>query len=112
MDRIEKLEAQIEQNTADQQKLRDEQKRLQRELAESEITYSEGDRFVGPSGKYLLVYVSAGCSLVGLKNGHFYYSCVQVEDITAVTPKEFRKICSCGQFTRYWDAQKGEYHKT
>ena len=113
MNEQEKLKAKIEQNETDQQKLKEEQERLQGELDKSQITYldksqitySEGDRFKRGGEKYLLVFTGDGVALVGLGDGHYFRGCVNVDDFYAITTDEFYEIGG-GNFRRYWDARK------
>lgn len=106
------VKARIEQNLADQARLKEEGERLQHEKEESEVTYSVGDRFRRSSSrdKYLLIRQGIDgyeVCLVGLENGHRNgqkkYS---VSDYKYITPSEIGRVYDGSAFVRYWDSRK------
>jgi hypothetical protein len=105
------IDARIEQNKADQQRLQEEGERLERERKDSEVTYSIGDRFVYSANgcckgdKCLLVNVSGRVAMIALKSGGFFSYNENPKRQSHITTEEFRRISS-GNFTRYWDARK------
>ncbi len=82
---------------------------LEREIADSEVTYSIGDRFCHVDGgqKYLLS--SDGhekCQLTCLADGEIWSAPVYCDEIKCITKDEFNKIRHNIGFARYWDARK------
>ncbi len=111
----EALQAQLEQNRNDRQKLIEEGERLLKEIEDAETTYSIGDRFLQRGGgKYLLGIqnqtnsVWYKVSLIDLDNGQIWSRPRKVENTCHITKSELEVICSSGAFTRYWDYQKKE----
>jgi len=81
-------------------------------LSELEVTYSTGDRFYGPYGKYMLVSNNDDCyqvQLCNLANSCYYDNSYKVVSPDKITQEEMNKIAGNGTFTRYWDSQKKIY---
>ena len=86
-------------------------KDLDKLIADSEVTYSIGDRFVGgvTQKKYLLCErldrcVGLTCLLNGRKFGNGASHSVGYMD--KINKKEMFRITNGGDFTRYWDNRK------
>ena len=82
---------------------------LEQQIADSEATYSIGDRFKDGMGMKLILIAVTGCSnrkcwvmLARLKDGHGIRS--TVEDWNRISPDEI----NLQDYTRYWDARKQE----
>jgi deoxycytidine triphosphate deaminase len=81
---------------------------LEKQIADSEVTYSIGDRFVedGKTGKYILVRVRENAVLLTrLDDGNRWTGHIDVKDDFFITPKEFLLISTHEKFVRYWDAR-------
>jgi len=90
-------------------KLREEEKRLKKELEAEEVTYSIGDRFKTKNynnKKHILMSVWNDEVIMGqLGNGRAHCCPVKVRNLYAITQEELGQICSCDP-VRYWDSQK------
>jgi len=81
---------------------------IERQIADSEVTYSIGDRFKSPDGDKTILVSAANLQVVMayLKSGS------RDSDLRAVTcwhkipEAEFNRILDFEEFTRYWDARK------
>ena len=90
--------------------------RLEKEIADSESTYSIGDRFEHEDGSKWILVVGCGCNnhgmqgfmLVDLSNGCWYDGEHYVNNNERISQDEFNALDSMKDFTRYWDARKGE----
>jgi hypothetical protein len=85
---------------------------LDKQIADSEVTYSIGDRFRDSSAKKWIIVVSGGgmglcVSMARLSSGSLYCGSKQVNCYEKITEKEF-KTFGDRTATRYWDARKEE----
>jgi hypothetical protein len=80
---------------------------LEKQIADSEVVYSIGDRFVSGTGKCILVRIGLDkFGIVSLSTGNYHYGEFEKpEDCDRITPDELLAIYS-GELTRYWDARK------
>lgn len=81
---------------------------IKTKIADSEVTYSIGDRFTfGTAGsKRILAEAKGLVGLVSLSAGESQTDFIQVGDITKITLEEFRVICTGRDYVRYWDNRK------
>jgi len=84
---------------------------LKQQIADSEVTYSIGDRFnFLDKEDLILARIYGRVGLVELSTGKNWgknYSS-NVEDCNRITSKEMRLIWNGNSCTRYWDARKQE----
>ena len=107
---MKEIKAKIEQNKADQQKLRDEGVRLKKELKDSEVTYSIGDRFIDGCEKLILVRAEVNkVQLACLYDGDYWCHGhpIEVKNVRQITQAEIIQIFKDENFTRYQTTRKG-----
>ena len=80
---------------------------LKQQIADSEITYSIGDRFTFGGCKRLLVSIGAGkATLVSLAGGKWQVEHIRPKDLLRITQAEFADMCGTLKYVRYWDNLK------
>jgi hypothetical protein len=102
----EEAEIRLKQNRIDQNKLIEEEVRLEQELKEEEVTYSIGDRFKSAyDHKYILIALSGEQVVMGnLGDGCHWGDPRRVGGSYKITQEEFDKYWP--KHKRYWDSQK------
>ena len=88
-----------------------EKARLERQIADSEVTYSIGDKFKVGRAEFLLARVKAGsCFLVNMDDGERLDGMdpSPVSSSQHITPDEMSRMAHRDDFTRTWDARKQE----
>ena len=80
---------------------------LKQQIADSEVTYSIGDRFNTVTGKTILIRIGTDkYAIVSLSTGNYHYGMFEEPKLyDYITPDELRAICG-GKITRYWDNRK------
>ena len=84
-------------------------KAIEREIADSEVTYSVGDRFIGPFGKYIManLYRDSRVGLVNLRDGAMWAADgFKASSRIFITGTELRGYTDSERFIRYWDNRK------
>lgn len=106
------LKSQLEQVNKDIEALQANKTKIEKQISDSEVTYSVGDRFLNTNihDKYILVATGPSqVSIINLRTGCFYDSpVIDVDSVTRISRNKFSDII-CGNeycFTRYWDARK------
>jgi hypothetical protein len=82
---------------------------LKKQIADSEVTYSIGDRFknVNTGTKYLLIYAGGdNVDMVSLKSGCRWMTAIVPKRRGRITTIEMKPLLA--SFDRYWDARKQE----
>jgi hypothetical protein len=81
---------------------------IKAKIADSEVTYSAGDRFRDNSNgkKHILIFACNSASMIDLKDGYSWVSGVKIDSIRSLKPSEMDLLYGCHTFTRYWDARK------
>lgn len=108
------LQAKLEQNKKDQrstqEKLQEEQRKIEKQIEALEVTYSHGDRFRGISGdKYMIALGNKGAiCLLRLKSGIAWAGICHPKEASRITWSELGEICKPENLTRYWDNRKGK----
>ena len=108
------LKAKLEQVDDDIQALREVKMAIVQQIADSEVTYSRGDKLKGFDGEYIIAFTghlnvakeTPTVGLVCIKDGSAWQSRTVVKDTCRITSEEFAQLCSDRKFTRYWDARK------
>ena len=82
---------------------------LKQQIADKEVTYSVGDRFTRGKVKYILIWggYTEWCGLVNLTSGDVWSTGTVPVDRHNITAVELSEMIGCGNFTRYWNSQKG-----
>lgn len=80
---------------------------LEQQIADSEVTYSMGDKFRIDLDEYLLCQTDASyIAMIKIETGNRSLDPVKVEDTYAVTLAEMQRVCTIDKYVRYWDARK------
>ncbi len=98
----------LEQVRKDIASLQENEKKLK--MAEEEVTYSIGDRFLYNSKtKMILAQMYGKIGFIELPSGTNWgnNNTSKVEDEGRITEKEMDRIWNRGTCKRYWDARKG-----
>ena len=91
------------------EELQDEITAIEAQIADSEVTYSIGDRFVDHEDNVKAMLVMVGqfkVCMIDLTGGNRYIDPVKVVDGSKIKDEELRSMCTFNNFTRYWDARK------
>lgn len=82
---------------------------IRKQIADAEVTYSIGDRFVRASDtdKYILVSDGDGnCLLICLADGETWAGSAECVNSNRISKDELAEIRNRTPFTRYYDARK------
>ena len=80
---------------------------IEKQIADSEVTYSIGDRFKTAQEKVILVQVWSGVykyAFARLSTGECWNECFPASDPERITKEEIGSIMGC--LDRYWDARR------
>jgi hypothetical protein len=122
-DKLEQEQLKLSQNVADRKALEGvgdgiatKIESLMDEIADTEVTYSRGDRFTSANSEYALSFTGfqsitkevPTVGLTDLKDGGTWKARTIVEDCCRISSKEFTLLCGDRTFTRIWDSRKQE----
>jgi hypothetical protein len=83
--------------------------KIKQQIADSEVTYSIGDRFIHDELKTKCILVRVNLTqygIVGLDSGNYYFGKNDAPaNCNRITPDELSRLYS-GKITRYWDNRK------
>ena len=100
------LKAKLEQVDDDIQALREVKMAIVQQIADSEVTYSIGDRFKGPTGcKCIIATTYRGVGMLYLATGCLSAGVYVVSDSHRITQRELEQF-EGDKKTRYYDARK------
>ena len=108
---MEDLQAKLKQAQRDNNivivRMAKEIKDIEKQIADSEVTYSCGDRFKNSVGKKHILGFCGYIALFDLAECWFHNSDKDIHcDKCKISQENFDKIRGSEPFTRYWDARK------
>ena len=107
---MQELKAKLEQAERDKElamfNAEAEISRIRQQIADSEVTYSIGDRFTLFNTKRMLVEVDGRVSMIALDDGCHQARSGKVGSFERITQSEFDELRNGCKYTRYWDSRK------
>jgi hypothetical protein len=108
-----KLEAKLEQALKDyaasNETFDTEIASIKQQIADSEVTYSIGDRLGfndGSKGKRILAAVGGKVAIIDLSDGFCVGKAVEVTSLYKITKLELASMNDCNCYEKYWDHVK------